>query len=208
MDKAIYILIGVAIVLAIAAFLFLNFAKPPETKVKIISEDPCLVSGIKVCDLGSRRYYVDWKLNDPNFVGLYKSGRALIFQACTMGGGDPETNYDEARKKIAEKVSDFLGTVVKSVSVLRKVNDAELYSSVTQVFTPEKLIAGIVVISKYRYVRLGIDHYCVVAYYDPQRALEALKAYSQLLNVLKEEGISWEEFEKEFKKAMEEIYGR
>ena len=205
MDKVIYGLIGVAVIVALAAFLFLSL-KPPEPSKKTISEDPCLISGIRVCDLGDRKYHVDWKLNDPNFIKLYESGRALIFQACTMGGGDPEENYDESRRKVAEKVSDFLGTVVRSVSVLRKVNNAELYSSVSEIFSPEKLVAGIMVISKYRYVRLGVDHYCVVAYYDPERAIEALKTYSKILDALRETGINWEEFEKEFKKAVEEIY--
>jgi len=200
-----FLIFGVVAVLAGALALVLLW-KPTDEISKI--DDPCLIAGVKLCSVPNYgKLWVEWRSNDPRIVQLYNEGRAMIFHACSRGGGDPETNYAFARKMVVQKVSDFLGTVVRSSSVLEKLNDREVYSRITEVFSPEKLVSGVIVVSKYKYVRLGIDHYCVVALYDPQLALMALRQYSSFVKELKRSGISWEEFQRDFEETVKRLHG-
>ena len=171
-------------------------------------DDPCFVGGVKLCSVPKySKMWVEWRSSDPRIAQLYSEGRAIVFHACSRGGGDPEKNYDFARQMVVQKVSDFLGTVVRSSSVLAKLNDKEVYSRITEIFSPEKLVSGVIVVSKYRYVKLGMDHYCVVAIYDPQLALMALRQYSAFMKELEESGISWEKFQRDFEEMVKELYG-
>ncbi len=140
----------------------------------------------------------------PELMNYYSKGELYVFHSC-VEGGRVEDNYKKAQMKVADDISNFLGQVVRSTSALIKNGSSEFYSRAVRIIS-NNVVVGMIILAKYHYVDPPLDKYCVIAFYNPKKALEILKSYSNLMSYLRESNVSEEDFEKLFMKNAKDLY--
>ncbi len=206
-----YILVLVGILsLLLAGLLYLQTRGTHQNSYQV-PQDPCLFGGIRLCNVSvPSNVKIEYKANlSPELMNYYSKGELYVFHSC-VEGGRVEDNYKKAQMKVADDISDFLGQVVKSTSSLIKNGSSEFYSKAVRIIS-NNVVVGMIILAKYHYIDPPLDKYCVIAFYNPKKALEIMKNYSDLLSYLKKSNISQEDFEKLFMenaKKLYSVYGR
>ena len=200
----ILVLVGVLALLG-AGFLYLQ-SQAHESATYQSSQDPCLFGSVRLCNVNvPDNVQVEYKAAlSPELMNYYSKGELYVFHNC-VEGGRVEDNYKKAQMKVADDISDFLGQVVKSTSALIKNGSSEFYSRAVRVIS-NNVVVGMIILAKYHYIDPPLDKYCVIAFYNPRKALEILKNYSNLLSYLRESNVSEEDFEKLFMKNAKDLY--
>ncbi len=206
-----YFLMLLGILLALGLGFYAFHFSHPGGKNMVPAGDPCTFGNVRLCNVSvPSSVQVEYKATlSPELLDYYSKGELYVFHSC-VEGGRVEDNYRQAQMKVAQDISDFLGQVVRSTSSLIKRGSSEFYSRAINVLS-NNVVVGMIVLSKYHYVEPPLDKYCVIAFYNPEKAIEILKSYSDLLNYLRSSDVSPEDFEKLFMdnaKKLYSVYGK